>query len=267
MHVIEAPNATQVGMIEAVVSWCECLQGRQPIRQALRLLANSLSADSIVLSRVSLSPGGRSFIVTASGNSRQTVQAVPGAFAPVVLGEYLSKAKSGSVWYARGNDTCDDSPLRRFQLAGRLAELVVVPLSIDKSTADFVELHFGMEPSREQQAALTMLGASLAQTWANRAPGTFARTMRMARPEQVRDITDVAPILSVENPARLSRSEYRLCVLLNRGLGTSDVRETLGITEATLRTHLRNIYAKTDSNGMAQLLYKLVSSHAMSAAG
>ncbi|MGR3321643.1 MAG: helix-turn-helix transcriptional regulator [Pseudooceanicola sp.] len=204
--------------------------------------------------------------MSADNNAGRNGPRVPNAFAPVVLGEYLSRARPGSVWFSRGSDARHDGPLRSFQLAARLSELAVVPLSIDKGTADFIELHFRADLTHEQHAALTMLATSLAQTWVNRAPGTFARTMQMARPEQVSDISDDAPILSFENPARLSRTEYRVCVLLNRGLSTQDVRETLGITEATLRTHLRNIYAKTDTAGMAQLLFKLVSSESLATA-
>ncbi|TNC63599.1 helix-turn-helix transcriptional regulator [Rubellimicrobium roseum] len=62
------------------------------------------------------------------------------------------------------------------------------------------------------------------------------------------------PLLSVSNPARLSRAEFRVCVLLSKGLNTSSVCSELSISISTLRTHLRNIFAKTKVTSMAELL-------------
>lgn len=66
------------------------------------------------------------------------------------------------------------------------------------------------------------------------------------------------PILSFGNPARLSRAEFRLCTLLAAGLSTKQVREELGISQSTLRSHLRQIHAKTGTATLADLLYRLL---------
>lgn len=70
--------------------------------------------------------------------------------------------------------------------------------------------------------------------------------------------SDVPYFLSHRNPAKLSRSEYRVCLLLSRGLSLKAVRQELGISNSTLRTHLRNIYAKSGVSSLAELTYHLL---------
>ena len=68
-----------------------------------------------------------------------------------------------------------------------------------------------------------------------------------------------SPILSADNPARLSRSEYRVCLLLRHGQSPDQMLAELGIKESTLRTHLSNLYAKTGARNLAELTFQLVS--------
>ncbi len=65
-------------------------------------------------------------------------------------------------------------------------------------------------------------------------------------------------LLGPANPAGLTRAEFRVCLLLKRGLRPAAVRAELGISQASLRTHLRNIYAKTDSAGQVDLIIRLL---------
>ncbi|MEP0563848.1 MAG: helix-turn-helix transcriptional regulator, partial [Paracoccaceae bacterium] len=61
------------------------------------------------------------------------------------------------------------------------------------------------------------------------------------------------------NPANLSRAEFRVCLMLSKGLPVKGVVQELGTTEATVRSHLRSIYSKTNVHGMAELLYLILS--------
>ena len=67
-------------------------------------------------------------------------------------------------------------------------------------------------------------------------------------------------LLSASNPARLSRAEFRICTLLSSGLSAARTRKELGISESTLRSHLRQIYMKTGASNMAELLFNLLAS-------
>jgi len=75
-------------------------------------------------------------------------------------------------------------------------------------------------------------------------------------------ILGAGPILSAENPARLSRAEYRVCLKLSRGRTLESAQCELGVTRATIRTHLRNIYAKTNTSCQSELINRLLASAA-----
>lgn len=51
-----------------------------------------------------------------------------------------------------------------------------------------------------------------------------------------------------------------MCLLLGRGLSVTGVAEELAVTETTVRSHLRNIYAKTGTSGLAELVFALLRS-------
>ena len=61
-------------------------------------------------------------------------------------------------------------------------------------------------------------------------------------------------ILSMDNPAGLSRMEYRVCVLLSDGVALERIHQELAISRSTLRTHLRNVCAKTEFKKLDELL-------------
>jgi DNA-binding CsgD family transcriptional regulator/PAS domain-containing protein len=57
----------------------------------------------------------------------------------------------------------------------------------------------------------------------------------------------------------LTPAETRLLVFLAQGMTLAEAADTLGITQATVRTHLRNVFAKTGTNRQAEVV-KLVMS-------
>ena len=73
-------------------------------------------------------------------------------------------------------------------------------------------------------------------------------------------------ILSHENPARLSRAEFRLCLMFSRGYSNEAAQDELAISESTLRTHLRHIYQKTGVGSHSELLYRLLTVPVINAA-
>ncbi|MBY6067228.1 helix-turn-helix transcriptional regulator [Leisingera aquaemixtae] len=175
-----------------------------------------------------------------------------------MLGSYLDKAKPGLIWYKSMSDEEADPMLDRFHSARKLVELAVIPLSSGKQHTDFLELHFATRPGAVQQALLNIISGTLVRTWTNRSPGLYAeaclKEQRTGRSAEVQ-----AHLLSMDNPAQLSRAEYRVCVLLSKGQPAKRVQSDLGISKSTLRTHLRNIYAKTQTRNMSELVYQLVS--------
>jgi DNA-binding CsgD family transcriptional regulator len=252
----DAFRTDEIGMIEAIACWCECLQGQTPLRSGLRRIAEGIGAEAIALSRSSRMQGGasRTVVFDRQGDSAG-VERLERSYAGCVLGPYLGKPKPGTIWFHSMCETDGDPALSNFHRRRHLSELAVIPLAVEDKTVDFLEIHFAERLAPAHHAMLNMMLSTLTRTWARRSKGLFSEVI--LQPSADADLV-AQPILSANNPARLSRAEYRVCHLLSRGLSTKAVQAELTISGSTLRTHLRNIYAKTRTKNQSELLFQLL---------
>lgn len=247
----------RLGLIDATASWCECLQGRQSLMAALQQLAEGLGARAACLARVSRGPGNtaRTVIYNASAWHRPT-EKVTRSFAACVLGRYVGHPRPASVWLSSMVEDGSDPALAVFQKRARLAEAAVVTLTVDSKWVDFLEIHFAQALDSRTVSLLNMVAGTLSRTWANRSAGLFSDAVLTSRTGAKLGFQE--PLLNTSNPARLSRAEFRVCLLLSRGLNTAAVCGELGISPSTLKAHLRSIFAKTETASLAELLFQLL---------
>ena len=64
-------------------------------------------------------------------------------------------------------------------------------------------------------------------------------------------------ILSARNPAGLTPTEFRVALALRDGQSPAMIGKHLSMAMPTVRTHLRNLYAKTGLRGMHELTHRL----------
>ena len=60
--------------------------------------------------------------------------------------------------------------------------------------------------------------------------------------------------------SKLSKREFQVLELVSSGSSNSQVAETLGISRSTAKTHLRNIYSKTDHHNRTILAISFLNS-------
>lgn len=254
----ESSQIAEIGMIGAVAQWCECLHGSHPLLKSLTSLANGLDAEIIALVRYGR--GGDAAGRTVAWD-RAALDVRGGrldcGFARSLLAPYFDAARPGSLWFRSMSEEGKSPDLVDFHAARQLRELVVIPLESNARFIDTIEVHFDTRLRAHQQIMLNALGPVLARTWQNRAQGLFTESLLRLAPTPV--AVRLAPILSIENPARLSRAEYRVGLMLSRGLSVDHVKAELGIRDSTLRTHLGNLYAKTGASNLSELVYRLTS--------
>ena len=65
------------------------------------------------------------------------------------------------------------------------------------------------------------------------------------------------PILASENAAGLTRAEWKVCFQVSQGLTAKAAADEIGVTVNTVRTHLRNIYVKTNLRSYYHLARRL----------
>ncbi len=251
-------HVAETGMIGAVAQWCECLHGRDPLLKSLQMLVSGLGAEIVAVVRYArgATTAGRT---VASDRAARDVRGgrLDCGFAKSLMAPYFDAARPGSLWFRSMVEDDRTSALAEFHAARQLRELVVIPLESNARFIDTIEVHFDDLLRGHQQMILNSLGPILARTWQNRAQGLFTEALLRHAPTPL--TTSHAPILSIENPAGLSRAEYRVCLMLSRGLSVDHVKAELCIRESTLRTHLGNLYAKTCSSNLSELIYRLTS--------
>lgn len=248
----------ELGLISAIASWCEFLHNKETAVSALKQIANALGADVVSLSRVPRQ-GGRDHNIIAFDKAKAHRQgpALNSSFARAVLGSYIDKPKSGSIWLKSMLEDDVDPALTIFHKNRGLTELAVVTLDVSEKSVDFIEIHFAHKLKFDDYAILNLAAQTFSRTWRNRSPGVFTERMLRHR-ERNNEMPIELPILSSENPARLSRAEYRVCLMLSHGRTIENAQKELGVSMPTVRTHLKNIYAKTNTSGHSELLFQLL---------
>ena len=254
----ELDGAGIVGLVDGVAAWSQALQGQAPFKAGLAQLAAGFGASVAVLTKAERHVGGglRAFVSDPAAETSR-VETVERSFADIVIGAYLPSARVGTVWHASMVEDDRAGALRSFHARRKLAECVILTLGREDRWIHLLELHFPTRLNAQQNALLTALSGTLCRLWSHRAAGLFSEAL-LQRQTPRPNVALAAPILSDENPARLSRAEFRVCMLLSNGLSRARLLEELAISATTLRTHLRQICAKTGCENQADLLHRLM---------
>lgn len=253
------------GLVDGVANWCEALAGGVSLQAALTRLLRAVHADAGMLVRTHRSDFRPVAIASHDMRAQVVERPLRVSYADGFFGAPMRVPRNASIWLGsvQANEAdLECSPaLREWQGSRGLKEFVVLVLAGGPTTRDHIELHFSQRLTPDVLNMLTALLPTLARTWAARQVGLVTRTVvnhRLASRPQLNDVTS-RPILSATNPARLSRAEFRVCLLLSRGLSVAGISEELKLSDATIRTHLRNTYAKVHTSCLAELVFLLLS--------
>jgi len=251
-------------VVEAIADWCDALHGELGLEEAFSALAAGLGAEAGMLVRTNFNDFRPMRVAVWDRTGARSVSPLTVSFADGRFGCHIARPRTGCVWLASLSDDADDSDLalEAWQARRGLSEFAVLILSGGPGARDHIELHFRNALSPETQAALGAVLPTMARTWANRQVGLISRVVINHRtaPELAPARRVPAVILSSANPSGLSRAEFRVCLLLSRGLSVTGVANELAVSETTVRSHLRSIYAKTETSGLAELVFALLRS-------
>ncbi len=262
----EYGTAPDLRVLDGVASWCGGLHGSMSLKSALEALAGGLDAQAAVISRHHHRTEERPRVVASCAGVRTPS---PGrAYCGDVLGYQFGRARAGTVWFL--SDMLDDAAwypteaLNAWIAAGHAQDIAVIPMSVTRQSVDYIEFHFAEGLPRAAQHEIEALVPTIERSWRGRKPGLVTAVIADDRVPVARRLTDRAnwdvPILGMSNPAGLSRAEFRVCLMLSRGLSVKAVSEELGLSENTVRSHLRAIYAKTETSSLPELIYRILSS-------
>lgn len=263
-------GAPDLKVLDGIASWCGGLHGSMALNEALGALANGFGAAAAAISRNRESEDRSRIAAIFDENSDAEAPELRRAFSHDVLGSYYAQAEVGSVWFLHERkddpDWVESQTLNNWCQVREIEEIIVVSLSRVHQQRDFVEFHMGKALGRSDILEFKAIAPTIVRSWAGRKPGLVTQSQmddRMVRARASAKANKMkwnAPILGMSNPAKLSRAEFRVCLLLSRGLSVQGIMEELRLTESTIRSHLRSIYSKTETSGHSELFYRILSS-------
>ena len=245
-----------------VSAFAACLRGVDAIEIGLHRLATAVGAQSILLSR--LSSGHRTAVVAAKSTvAKPSLVELNRPFCDNILDIDPWKLQVGVCVFRSGLDQPQEpsrSALERWDRVSGTRDSLVMVLEINKDHVDRIEMHFDHRVERDTIHLCEEIARVLPMFYLARVPDIIEDSIsRNAKRTGAAPARKGRPILSATNPYNLTRSEFRLCHVISRGLSYKALPAKLEISPHTVRSHLRNIYGKLEVEDYYELSHRLVS--------
>jgi DNA-binding CsgD family transcriptional regulator len=251
------PVSTVAPIAHASIVWAECLHGTVALREALLAIAETTAAEGLVLLRATAAPRRVRILSHFDRSASRGAEPLPQPLGPDLISVSPGRVLPGTIWSLLEAEPSVRLEQRqsRWLESRSIVEVAVIALGSEDGALDMLELHLSHRPTPGQRARLADLAEALSFAWGRRPEGRVARLLSDA-PTIARRLGLPAPLapLSTSNPWRLTPTETRICGMFRDGMTVQDIVGKIGVTESTLRTHLRNIYAKAGVSGQVGLL-------------
>lgn len=267
-YICNEPNNTSMTFM---ARWAEALHGSGNIADGLHRLLKLVNSDEAALIRLSMKSGTSKRISCAEADEKPVAGTLhTKSYANELLSCEAPAMRPGAVWSMHEALTAGDLRLAsslegHFRTIG-IREILVVVLQHRPDEIDLLELHFRHAVAEHDRMLFVALAPEIARCWQRRMPGTAQHSL--FRPKIVGETEEAVPmfkdVLSPDNPANLSRCEFRICMLIRNGMSAKAIAEALTNSEATVRAHMSAIYAKTAASGQVELVHLLVGGSAES---
>ena len=243
--------------IDLACQWTRSIGNRDMLANVLVEMANTVHADMALVIRKDLPSGRRHLISCHNSSTGKLLPVATESRSDTLLNDTLFHLRPGVVH--RITDLLQIEASSLHQQCG-YSEITVCVLSKQSDTIDFVEFQFDRVIAPHNFQLLQIQAPAISKTWVERENGSVRNMLAKKSLASVSDTTEttiVKDILGVHNPAKLTRSEFRICTLIQQGALPADLRETLGISLTTYRSHMRSIYLKTGAAGQLELVHTL----------
>jgi DNA-binding CsgD family transcriptional regulator len=262
-QLIPFPGATDLHFrlarsLELINIWNGALSGQFLMQDVLMVLTRHIAARNIVFYRYEKErPQTIAAVSRLNGAIKPEVSS--GSLLRYLLDHHAEAMQPGAIFGLSSlskESNFDQTPAQR-EWAARpdIIENSLFIMGATDGWLDVIEANFDVPPRTSPEIPARLISIAMANAWKIRAPGVITRQIRdFARARGRSAPADGTYILGPDNPAGLSRAEQRVCRLLVGGDTARDIADVLGLSLATIRTHLRNIYSKTGTDGQLRLI-------------
>jgi DNA-binding CsgD family transcriptional regulator len=247
--------------------WTECLHGAGAFGDSLSDLLDLCGGRAVVLHRTCEITRRTRTVAMLDRGARVGDRPLAAPLGVSLLRLSVPAARPGTLWVLSDFDRSERDGLDERTLAWmadrRLRDTVVVPLDRSGTDLDILEIHFQAPVSQSLRASLEVAAIAASTAWRRRQKGRISRLLSAApsiagRVERQGEADRTSP-LAPGNPLDLTGAEMRVCVLLRNGHSSREMTDILRISDSTLRTHLRSVYAKVGVSGQMELVRLLLS--------
>jgi DNA-binding CsgD family transcriptional regulator len=214
--------------------------------------------------------GRRQTIATLDNGPDRSSRPLIREIGPALVPEDLRYVQAGTLWTLAELHPphCDtiESRCRLWMEDRGFRDAGVIVLGHSGGAVDVLEFYSVVEISGRLRRECETLAAFGAVAWGRRPAGRVAHWLR-ATPQITPRVAQPAmeDPLSAANPWKLTAAEVRICALVRAGCDPADIVTRTGNSIATVRTHLRNIYAKAQITGQVALVRLLMADPAPAA--
>jgi DNA-binding CsgD family transcriptional regulator len=250
-------------LANCVMHWTEALHGSGCLGAALEAFSGLAQARVVHVYRLCLDSGRRQTIATRDDDQARSGRPLVRELGPSLLPDDPLQMRPGTLWTLGELDPARRDglePRARLWMADRgFRDAGLIPLGRTDRALDLLEFHSVTDIDSRQRLGCEALASLTAEAWDRRPRGAISTRLRAAKPlgERARRGRTHDP-LSPENPWGLTPAELRLCALIRAGVDPSDLQARTGNSVATVRSHLRSIYAKSQVTGQIGLIRLLL---------
>ena len=252
------------GFLETLLLFVKWSQGRLDLETTLEGIASYIGAEAASLSRWESSKLSVRVAGVCDPSNGTLVPRLSRSFARSIYGKYIDSIKPGSsllLSEALHDAEIEDPELEGWMYKRGIIEIACICLSAENGVRDILEFHFTRPVPKHWFEQQHMISTMLFDVFQGRQRGLMMQALLRHAGANRRNAPDTPdrPLLGPENPAGLTRSEWRVCALIANGLSRDGIARELNVKPGTVRTHLRNICAKTGYERFHELALRLVS--------
>ncbi len=256
-----------------VADWMNALHGASEAQDVLKSLVHLVRADAANLLRADETTDRIRYVARHDVGAGRFLTSAPYTYLREIMGASLHVARPGSIWclseVIAADDRAHSDGLGSQTDRPAISEALILTLATGKSRADFLEIQFCSEPLQHNLDLLRVLSGTLVTCWQRRTPLTVKKWLvrSQVNPVGKQSQTSEVVLLDANNPAGLSRAEFRVCSMLNQGMTVKVIAATLALSESTIRCHLSSIFSKTGATCQVELLGLMNAAHVAIAPG
>ena len=252
---------SQNAWLDTLLVFVKWTQGRADLEASLASLAQYLGADAACLSRRDRSRSEVRVACIVDSNTDSRVPRLEQSFAAAKYGKYIDSLKLGAATLlaeVTDNEDVMDPELEKWIFKRGIRDIASICLSSEGGIRDILEFHFSKPVPNKWFLEHSTISRMLVEVFEGRRRGLMTQAL-LSDAGRCKKVPNGASLLDLDNPASLTRSEWKVCFLIANGLSRDGVANELSVKSATIRTHLRSIYAKTGCERFHELALRLVS--------